>query len=62
MLGLFGLFVVFWLNDLLWVKISILFVNLWLGFLYMMIVIISVLVIINEDLYEVVSIDGVSCW
>jgi len=61
-LGLLGLFAVPWLNDPLWAKISILFVNLWLGFPYMMTATISALATINEDLYEAASIDGASRW
>lgn len=61
-LGLLGLFAVPWLNDPLWAKISILFVNLWLGFPYMMTATISALSTINDDLYEAASIDGASRW
>ncbi|BDP43275.1 maltose ABC transporter permease (plasmid) [Deinococcus aetherius] len=61
-LGLLGLTAVPWLGDPLWAKISILFVNLWLGFPYMMTATISALSTINEDLYEAASIDGASRW
>ncbi|WP_041230908.1 ABC transporter permease subunit [Deinococcus peraridilitoris] len=61
-LGLLGLAAVPWLGDPLWAKISILLVNLWLGFPYMMTATISALATINEDLYEAASIDGASRW
>ncbi|MDV6373303.1 ABC transporter permease subunit [Deinococcus arenicola] len=61
-LGLLGLAAVPWLGDPLWAKISVLFVNLWLGFPYMMTATISALSTINEDLYEAASIDGASRW
>lgn len=61
-LGLLGLAAVPWLGDPLWAKISVLVVNLWLGFPYMMTATISALSTINEDLYEAASIDGASRW
>lgn len=61
-LGLLGLAAVPWLGDPLWAKISILLVNLWLGFPYMMTATISALATINDDLYEAASIDGASRW
>lgn len=61
-LGLLGIAAVPWLNDPLWAKVSVLLVNLWLGFPYMMTATISALATINEDLYEAASIDGASRW
>lgn len=61
-LGLLGLLPVPWLGDPLWAKISVLLVNLWLGFPYMMTATISALSTINEDLYEAASIDGATRW
>ncbi|WP_370293665.1 ABC transporter permease subunit [Deinococcus sp. KSM4-11] len=61
-LGLLGFAAVPWLGDPLWAKVSILLVNLWLGFPYMMTATISALSTINEDLYEAASIDGASRW
>jgi arabinogalactan oligomer/maltooligosaccharide transport system permease protein len=61
-LGLLGLTAVPWLGDPLWAKISVLLVNLWLGFPYMMTATISALATINDDLYEAASIDGASRW
>ncbi|MGM9322539.1 ABC transporter permease subunit [Deinococcus aquaticus] len=61
-LGLLGIAAVPWLGDPLWAKVSILLVNLWLGFPYMMTATISALSTINEDLYEAAEIDGASRW
>ncbi|WP_425147009.1 ABC transporter permease subunit [Deinococcus sp.] len=61
-LGLLGLSAVPWLADPLWAKISVLLVNLWLGFPYMMTATISALSTISDDLYEAASIDGASRW
>ncbi|PTA69397.1 ABC transporter permease subunit [Deinococcus arcticus] len=61
-LGLLGIVAIPWLNDPLWAKISILLVNLWLGFPYMMTATISALSTINDDLYEAAEIDGASRW
>ncbi|MFC4452726.1 ABC transporter permease subunit [Deinococcus sonorensis] len=61
-LGLLGVSAVPWLTDPLWAKISILVVNLWLGFPYMMTATISALSTISDDLYEAASIDGASRW
>ena len=61
-LGLLGISAVPWLTDPLWAKISVLLVNLWLGFPYMMTATISALSTISDDLYEAASIDGASRW
>lgn len=61
-LGLLGVSAVPWLTDPLWAKITILLVNLWLGFPYMMTATISALSTISDDLYEAASIDGASRW
>lgn len=62
MLGLLGMYPIGWLIDPLWAKISILFVNLWLGFPFMMTATISALASIPEDLYEAAAIDGANRW
>ncbi|WP_420593648.1 ABC transporter permease subunit [Deinococcus sp.] len=61
-LGLLGLAAVPWLGDPLWAKVSVLVVNLWLGFPYMMTATISALSTISDDLYEAASIDGAGRW
>ena len=60
--GLLGWAAVPWLGDPLWAKVSVLLVNLWLGFPYMMTATMSALSTINDDLYEAASIDGASRW
>ncbi|PYE56509.1 ABC transporter permease subunit [Deinococcus yavapaiensis] len=59
-LGLLGALPVPWLTDPDWAKVSILLVNLWLGFPYMMTATISALSTIPDDLYEAAQIDGAS--
>ncbi|MBB6097058.1 arabinogalactan oligomer/maltooligosaccharide transport system permease protein [Deinobacterium chartae] len=59
-LGLLGASPVPWLTDPDWAKVSILLVNLWLGFPYMMTATISTLAAIPEDIYEAAEIDGAS--
>jgi arabinogalactan oligomer / maltooligosaccharide transport system permease protein len=61
-LGLLGGSAVPWLTDPLWAKVTILLVNLWLGFPYMMTATISALSTISDDLYEAASIDGAGRW
>lgn len=61
-LALLGAYPIPWLNDPLWAKMSILLVNLWLGFPYMMTATISALASIPDDLYEAAEIDGASKW
>ncbi|WP_034341203.1 ABC transporter permease subunit [Deinococcus misasensis] len=62
LLGLLGMYPIGWLIDPLWAKISILFVNLWLGFPFMMTATISALASIPDDLYEAAAIDGANRW
>jgi arabinogalactan oligomer / maltooligosaccharide transport system permease protein len=61
-LGLLGVAAIPWLGDPLWAKVTVLLVNLWLGFPYMMTATISALSTISDDLYEAASIDGASRW
>lgn len=56
--GLFGLEPIKWLNDAFWAKVSVLLVNTWLGFPYMMTVSLGALQSIPEEFYEASSIDG----
>jgi len=61
-LGLLGVPAVPWLTDPLWAKVTVLLVNLWLSFPYMMTATISALSTISDDLYEAAGIDGASRW
>ena len=47
-----------WLTDPFWAKISVLLVNMWLGFPFMMTVSLGSLQSIPEDVYEAASVDG----
>jgi len=47
-----------WFQDGLWAKVAVLFVNLWLGYPYMMIVCLGALQSIPSELYEAAHVDG----
>ncbi len=47
-----------WLDDPFWAKISVLVVNVWLGFPFMMTVCLGALQSIPKELYESASVDG----
>lgn len=49
-----------WLSDPVWAKVTILLVNLWLGFPVSMLLIIGILTTIPRDLYEAAEVDGAS--
>ncbi|TYB81879.1 MAG: ABC transporter permease subunit [Kosmotoga sp.] len=51
-----------WLSDPFWAKVSVLTVNTWLGFPYMMTVSLGALQSIPGELYEAASIDGARRW
>ncbi len=55
-----GLDAVRWLGDAFFAKVSVLIVNIWLGFPYMMLVCLGALQSIPGALYEAASIDGAS--
>jgi arabinogalactan oligomer/maltooligosaccharide transport system permease protein len=51
-----------WLGDPNWAKVSILMVNTWLGFPFMMSLCLGGLQAIPRELYEVAEIDGAGWW
>lgn len=51
-----------WLNDPFWARLSILLVNLWLGYPFMMSLTLGGLQAIPAELYEAAEIDGASWW
>ncbi len=51
-----------WLTDPTWAKISMLLVNLWLGFPFMMTLNLGGLQAIPKELYEAADIDGAGFW
>ena len=58
--GLFGLEPIKWLGEAFWARVSVLMVNTWLGFPYMMTVCLGALQSIPDEFYEAASIDGAS--
>lgn len=61
-LKMVGLSPIPWLTDPFWAKVSILLVNLWLGYPFMMSACLGGLQSISQDLYEAADIDGASSW
>jgi len=51
-----------WLQNALWAKASVLLVNLWLGYPYMMLISLGALQSIPSQLYEAARIDGAGWW
>ncbi len=51
-----------WLTDATCTKLALVLVNLWLGYPYMMLIILGSLQSINKTLYEAAAIDGASGW
>ncbi|GAB2481204.1 ABC transporter permease subunit [Luteococcus sediminum] len=51
-----------WLTDPVWAKVSVLLVNLWLGFPYMFLVATGALQSIPDDVLEAARMDGASPW
>lgn len=51
-----------WFSDGTLAKAAIIFINLWLGFPYMMIIGLGALQAIPDDLYEAARIDGAGAW
>ncbi len=57
-----GLAAVPWLDDPNWARFSVLMVNVWLGYPFMMTICISALQSIPKSVYEAADIDGASAW
>lgn len=60
LLGYFGLAKVPWLNDPYWAKVSVLMVNIWLGFPFMMTISLGALQSVPNEIYEAAAVDGAS--
>lgn len=58
MLTAIGIPAVRWLEDPIWAKVAVLFVNLWLGFPYSMALCTGILQGIPQDVYEAAVVDG----
>lgn len=61
-LGEIGLHTVPWLDDPNWARFSVLLVNVWLGYPFMMTICLSALQSIPKSVYEAADIDGASNW
>ncbi len=61
-LGKLGISPVPWLVDPTWACISVLMVNIWLGYPFMMTICLSSLQSISKSVYEAADIDGASAW
>lgn len=61
-LGKVGIDPIPWLNDPVWACISVLMVNIWLGYPFMMTICLSSLQSISKSVYEAADIDGASAW
>lgn len=57
-LSFFSVSPVPWLEQKLWARISVLMVNLWLGFPYMLLVITGIIQSIPKSIYEASSLEG----
>ncbi len=57
-----GIVKVPWLDDPIMAKISVLLVNLWLGFPYMFLLITGILQSIPSSVYEAAKLDGANSW
>ncbi|MFQ5796479.1 MAG: maltose ABC transporter permease MalF [Candidatus Bipolaricaulia bacterium] len=51
-----------WLLDPLWAKVTLIFINVWLTYPYMMIITLGALQSIPQELYEAAWVDGASTW
>jgi len=51
-----------WLQNAMWAKVSVLLVNLWLGYPYMMLISLGALQSIPGSLYEAAHVDGATWW
>ena len=51
----------FWTNPM-WARVTIIFVNLWIGIPYLMLIATGLLMNIPQDLYESATIDGANAW
>jgi maltose/maltodextrin transport system permease protein len=51
-----------WLENKIWARVSVLLVNLWLGFPYMLLVITGIIQSIPKSIYEASSLEGASAF
>mgnify|MGYP003899709857 CR=1 FL=1 len=57
-LGSFGLQPIPWLSNVMWARVALIIVNIWMGFPFQMVLCLGVLQSIPQDLYEAARVDG----
>ncbi|MCH1626146.1 carbohydrate ABC transporter permease [Fredinandcohnia quinoae] len=57
-----GLAAIPWLSDPFWAKFTLVFINMWFGFPYWMILMSGVMTTIDKSLFEAAEVDGASPW
>ncbi len=62
LLALLGIEKVPWLQDIMWARIAVLLVNLWLSYPFIMALCSGTLQSIPDELYEVADVDGATPW
>ncbi len=62
LLGVLGIAPVNWLNDPTYAFIAVLFVNIWLGIPFYMVMLLGGLQSISADYYEAAQMDGANAW
>ncbi|MGM0413710.1 MAG: maltose ABC transporter permease MalF [Bacillota bacterium] len=50
------------MHSIFWTRVALVFINLWLGFPYMLLITLGALQSIDNNLYEAARIDGASIW
>lgn len=50
------------MHNIFWTRAALIFINLWLGFPYMLLITLGALQSIDKNLYEAARIDGASIW
>ncbi|MGM0419853.1 MAG: maltose ABC transporter permease MalF [Bacillota bacterium] len=51
-----------WMHSIFWTRAALIFINLWLGFPYMLLICLGALQSISDTMYEAAAIDGASIW
>jgi ABC-type sugar transport system permease subunit len=51
-----------WFSEPFWARVAIIFINLWLGYPYMMLICSGALQAIPQDMYEAAEVDGANGW
>lgn len=62
MLGAIGIAGPAWLSHPVWVKVAVIWTNIWLGFPFMMMIALGALQSIPLEMYEAADVDGATGW